>query len=249
MAPRPSMASTLILLGLAGCSSQSEAPPKAGLLPWEKALANGPATAPAQRATVTKAAPPTTPADFFAQARGLATQGDLGGALRTAEEGLVKTPESRDLRLLAASLAQEQAAQIAPTDRPRANPLFFRSAELIRAVRKQAGKDLPPQAAALLRQAVYNEACCFAVEGKTDRAMESLGEAFLNLGATNVGDLDTDADLVSLRDRPDFAELKRKIQARPQEGRATTPAGSGKEASQAPTDPRPSPSPSSGRPS
>src|SRR5262249_10841745 len=136
------------------------------------------------------------------------------------EDALRKGPESREARFLVAALAQMRAAELMKQEgRDKADPLFLRSADLMRAVRKQAGDDLRPEESGLLRMAVYNEACCLALGGKPDEAMASLAEAYLELGADNYDDLDTDTDLVSLRERPAFAELKEKVAAKKEEAR------------------------------
>lgn len=58
----------------------------------------------------------------------------------------------------------------------------------------------------------YNLACCQALAGKADEAMKSLTEA-AERGWRNSGQTESDADLVSLRERPEFKALIAKMKA------------------------------------
>ncbi len=58
----------------------------------------------------------------------------------------------------------------------------------------------------------YNLACCQALAGKADEAMTSLTEA-AERGWRNSGQTESDADLVSLRERPEFKALIAKMKA------------------------------------
>ncbi len=57
--------------------------------------------------------------------------------------------------------------------------------------------------------AFYNKACCYALTGKKDLAIENLGKA-LELGYRDFKYMEKDSDLDSIRDDPGFKELLKK---------------------------------------
>jgi thiol-disulfide isomerase/thioredoxin len=227
MSVRPTIASLLAALTLAGCAPSSPKE-KSEALPWEQALAkkagaNAPASppgaAPGATAKATGEAPapaaPTTADGLRLHARQLAGRNDMAGALEAAEESLKKEPESRESEFLIAAMAQQRSMELLQgKDRKEADRLIMRSAELMRALHKQTGGKIGRGEQGLLQMAVYNEACSYALSGDAERALTSLREAFLDFGATNFDHLDNDEDLVSLRKLPAFAELKEQVAAK-----------------------------------
>ncbi len=58
--------------------------------------------------------------------------------------------------------------------------------------------------------ALYNDACSYAIDGKTDKAMESLNAA-VEAGLNDTEMLASDTELDSLRDEPKFQELMKQV--------------------------------------
>ncbi|MEK7483720.1 MAG: hypothetical protein AABZ60_05235 [Planctomycetota bacterium] len=61
---------------------------------------------------------------------------------------------------------------------------------------------------------LYNYACCLALDGKADKAMEKLWEALANKELHSADSLEKDGDLRSLRSRADFQDLLKKLKSK-----------------------------------
>jgi thiol-disulfide isomerase/thioredoxin len=124
-------------------------------------------------------------------------------------EVLVAEPTNRAALLMLAIAIQQQAESV---DRPESSPLYLRSAEAARRLLATrpllSGQDRNRLAAIL-----YNEACTYAIQGDSTRAMNALAEAY-SLGFDRLELLDNDIELNTLRDLPGFAVLKKAIEQR-----------------------------------
>jgi thiol-disulfide isomerase/thioredoxin len=240
MSVRRLTAYLLVVLVPAGCS-QSNSGSNDAALPWQKALAKGDQgkqalPPPGQR----QGAPAGSLEALLGQAQQLAMQGNLSGALDAAESALKKDADSRQAQFMIAAIAQSRAMELLKAnDRAQADKLFLRSAQLAREIKKVAGEGIQSPELSLLRVAVYNEACCYALDGKADKAIASLKEAFLEDGAENYEQLDTDTDLVSLRGLPAFAELKSKAMVKRDEARKAALASAQEDARKSLADNKP----------
>ena len=173
---------------------------------------NGDPKIPPAAATTTKSAPDdpaATVSDAITQATQARRVGDLAQAEKILEEAMTKHSGNRQTLLLLAETYQQhgiQLAQAGGTD----YSYFVKSAQQLRKV-FELQPDMKKPASAQLQQFVstvlYNEACAFARGGDSDKAMASLREA-LDAGFNQRELFDTDEDLKSLRELPEFKELK-----------------------------------------
>jgi thiol-disulfide isomerase/thioredoxin len=128
---------------------------------------------------------------------------DLVTAILQFEEAVKLEPQRRDPHLYLAQATQSRGFQM-PEGKAKYD-MLLRSAEAMRKV-NELSRALDPMEQALFAQALYNEACAYALQKKEDKAMASLAEA-VDAGFNDAKTLANDTDLVSLRGRPEFAKL------------------------------------------
>ena len=95
---------------------------------------------------------------------------------------------------------------------PRITGLYPKSARTLRKLR-EIGKRLTDDERILLETALYNEACTLAINGQTEQALDSLAEASA-AGFSQVGLIDEDEELVSIRTRPKFQKVRAQVAER-----------------------------------
>ncbi len=102
---------------------------------------------------------------------------------------------------------QEKAIDLAfnKNDRPGSNTYFHQSAEAARALIKQYSEKIEGRVKVIVAQALYNDACTYAIEEKPEEAIAALKLA-LEQGFDDPI-IKTDEELDSLRDRDDFKAL------------------------------------------
>jgi thiol-disulfide isomerase/thioredoxin len=131
----------------------------------------------------------------------------LDEAIKQFEEALRLDPENRKYILDFGKITQIRAGRLSD---PKARfALFRRSAELVRKL-KEGGKTPNPAEKELLGSTIYNEACADIFDHHPDKALALVSEAIEN-GFDDLHTLTTDTALDSLRDKPEFARLVRKI--------------------------------------
>ncbi len=133
---------------------------------------------------------------------------DFEEALKITESALEKQPNNLQFLFTAANFSQRTAKQLAVkpgVDRKVANVFFLKSAAFVRKVRKVQG-DQGGVPVAFLTDIFYNEACAHATNGNKEKALASLKEA-LEGGFVDLALPQTDPDLDSLRDLPEFASI------------------------------------------
>jgi thiol-disulfide isomerase/thioredoxin len=140
-----------------------------------------------------------------AVAKGMkAAQGDdLAAATEAFEEAVKLDPKNRQANLLVGRVFQVRANQ--ETDNKAKYAMMIRSAEAFRKLKAIDGS-LNVQEQALFANATYNEACALALQGKPDQAIAALGDS-IEAGFSDAKNLASDEDLVSIRNRPEFAKL------------------------------------------
>jgi len=166
--------------------------------------AKAPEAAKASDATKTdKASAPALVAEASRRSRA----GDLGGASVLLERALAADPANRQALGLLAGVLQEFAQDL---PKPQSLGLFLRSASALRSL-VGAYPKLEPGERRLLPTVFYNEACALALTGEGGGAVRALAEAY-NAGFGDVGKLDSDTDLDSLRAYPEFQALPRAVE-------------------------------------
>ncbi|SIO62008.1 Thiol-disulfide isomerase or thioredoxin [Singulisphaera sp. GP187] len=150
---------------------------------------------------------PAKPEQIFEEARRAADMGNLGGASALLEEVIKSEPGNREALYMLAAVEQDRASGLDPA---KSAPTFLRSATVIRQLRTQF-KELNETELNLFRVALYNEARVLASEGKPDKALASLKET-IGTGFSSVEVLRNDEAFSSLRNRPEFQELVKKVE-------------------------------------
>lgn len=126
-----------------------------------------------------------------------AQMGELDAALEAFEKVLEAQPEHERALLLAARVYSQKGVQMAEDDRKAANKPLRRGAELMRRLAKLK-KDLTESERETLMISIYNEACCLAIDGEADKAIERLKEA-IEAGFEDPDFIENDSDFDSLR--------------------------------------------------
>jgi thiol-disulfide isomerase/thioredoxin len=174
----------------------------------QKGAPSGGTSAPAGPATAGQQAAPAKPqlaSGILQQAEAAAQSGDLDKAITLAEQAVSASPQDTHALFVLASLAQSRGFDLATGDRKAASSFFLKCVSTMRKLR-DAKPDLSDEEKLLLSNALYNEACVFALENQADKALASLREAFA-AGFDNVSLLATDVDLQALRQLPEFQSL------------------------------------------
>ena len=109
-------------------------------------------------------------------------------------------------------MATQQKGQSMIQDRKASIPVFVKSAEAARTLRSTV-KELNPQQAPFVSNALYNGACSLAIDGKPEKAVAMLKEAF-DAGFAEFDTFAKDDELESLRKRDDFVSLEKSIKAK-----------------------------------
>jgi hypothetical protein len=145
------------------------------------------------------------------RARDVLEMSGIKGALDMLEKEVSKTSPRRD-KLYYAKLAQEHGIQLYKNRAPRteSTPYILKSAALLREALEESN-ELTPEEMQLVPNAFYNEACCFAISGERDKAMQSLKQA-VESGFRDVAQIRGDDDLESLRQLPEFQQLVEKLE-------------------------------------
>jgi thiol-disulfide isomerase/thioredoxin len=199
------IATGLALVFLASCSTgtrdadRSVPPGKSGI------AAADPAPAPPRSAPAAKKKPvadPSTPDAMVTRAEQVAGSGDLVEAMRLLEKALAAQPANRGALFL---LAQVAAVRGDEAERAERSALYIQAAEAIRKLRDHYS-DLTTQERELLPRLIYNEACAFALEGHSEKALDRLAES-IDVGVDDPAMVTADDDLVSIRGEPRYNEL------------------------------------------
>ncbi|QVL31105.1 TlpA family protein disulfide reductase [Telmatocola sphagniphila] len=128
---------------------------------------------------------------------------DVPGALQILDETLVKEPNNLPILRMALSLSQDYASQQSKSNPEVAYPLMKKSAGYLRSLKKVDKTNIPKS---FEGQVFYNEACAFARENKKEEALASLNDCLAS-GFEEVELLDTDEDLNSIRELPEFKAI------------------------------------------
>ncbi len=150
-----------------------------------------------------KPSPAAPPAVVPAEALNALKEQDFDRAATLLAKFLETRPDSRLALALYARATQQQAAK---ADEPARWDLFRKSAGAARKLR-DAYRPLSVDEARLIIQALYNDGCALARLGQPEQALEALSEA-VDAGLDAPSLFDADADLDTLRSRPEFARLR-----------------------------------------
>lgn len=126
----------------------------------------------------------------------------LEDAIELLESALDKDSDNPLALFLGGQAYSRHGVNVAQGNRKAANIPLRRGAELMRklAVIKQ---DLTEGEKEVLAISVYNEACCCAIDGESDKALDFLEEA-IKLGFSDVDLLAADTDFESVRETERF---------------------------------------------
>jgi thiol-disulfide isomerase/thioredoxin len=200
----------------AGTDSPSSARPRVSRAALAPALTK---TKPLPPRGVTDSTPgASTPDALVDRAEMELARDDIEEATAHLEAALRARPDHRKALCLLARVSHAQAADLAP---PLRTARYLQAAESVRRLR-DTYKELTAQERELLAPLLYDEACTFAVEGKPDKALDSLAEA-VAAGLDAFEMVVTDADLVSIRKLPRFGDLLREVEQKAR-AHATTAA-------------------------
>ncbi len=153
-----------------------------------------------------------SPAKVLAEAQQLAQAGKLKESLEKLEGLVEKRPKNRTARMMAAQLNHMVGIQIVQNgkDRLEANPYLYKCADHMRLLHKMADGKLNPNMANFYAVAIYNQACCLALDGKKEKALKILDES-IDAGFTQLETLENDTDFESVKDEKKFKEIIEKL--------------------------------------
>ena len=136
--------------------------------------------------------------------------GEFEEATKTLEKVIEADKTNYQAMLLASQAYMQWGVEMAGDDRKAANKPLRRGAELMRMVQK--GKErLNDNEKRILATAVYNEACCAAVDGDTDKALKFLEES-IQLGFGELDTLKHDTDFDSIKNDDRFKAIVEKME-------------------------------------
>ena len=138
-------------------------------------------------------------------AKAKAQDGDLESAVADLKAALAKTPNDTKVLKELVQHTQNLGIRKAQSGQEGAYPLMRESAEYMRQL-VAAGGSLAGMPDGFVAQVHYNEACALALDGQSEPAMASISRA-LDAGFADLGLFDTDPDLNSLRELPEFKTL------------------------------------------
>ncbi len=157
--------------------------------------------------TTPGAAAPAAPAvsvdELLKKAQGQGQRGDSNGLVATLREAVAAEPTHRVALLTLANVLQQVGGQNSQRgDANGANAMFLEAAGIMRKLRTTY-PDLNETEKQILANALYNEACAHNLQANGEKALASLRES-VDAGFSDVGNLEKDTDLASLRDKPEF---------------------------------------------
>lgn len=135
--------------------------------------------------------------------------GDIRSAARSFEQALVAEPKNRTALYRLALIAERMAVSL---PRPQSSPFYLRSAEMMRRLRGSYS-DLSREESASLPNILYNEACTFAIDGESGRAIAALAES-IDAGFVDIAHIEVDPELDTLRRVPEFQLITRRLEKR-----------------------------------
>jgi thiol-disulfide isomerase/thioredoxin len=135
-------------------------------------------------------------------------QGKLDAAITKLDAILKDKPKDMQA-LFILVIATQQKGQSMIQDRKASIPTFMKSAEAAKTLRTIV-KNPNPQQSALIGTALYNGACTLAIDGKPEKAVAMLKEAF-DAGFNELPTFEKDEELDSLRKRDDFKAIEKSV--------------------------------------
>jgi tetratricopeptide (TPR) repeat protein len=144
--------------------------------------------------------------DLAKQAASQLQSGHVDDAIDLLESALEKDPTNMMAMFLGGQAYSRKGVDIAATDRKAANEPLRRGAELMRKL-AELKPELSQGEKAVLAISVYNEGCCFAIDGDSDKALDRLEES-IKLGFKDIDLLKNDSDFDSVRESERFKELQ-----------------------------------------
>ncbi len=152
--------------------------------------------------------PPASVQDLLSQARQAAQQRDPDGAIRALEQALALEPNNSTVLALITEATEVKGMSLGATETTAESAGYFmKAAEYYRKLRESGGT-IEGNVARLTPLVLYNEACAFASQKQTEKAVASLGEAF-DAGFTNFAHLDQDADFNAIRQSAEFQAARK----------------------------------------
>ncbi len=128
-------------------------------------------------------------------------------ALEMVEAIYSDNPEDERVGLTLVQVQQQIGSMMSQEERVKGNKYYYASGKTARKVMKDP--DVPEPALGLIAQAIYNEACCYGVDGETEKAMKSLEEAF-ELGFSEFELAETDSDFGDMLETDEYQDLLEK---------------------------------------
>jgi tetratricopeptide (TPR) repeat protein len=135
--------------------------------------------------------------------------GDMEEAAATFEKVVKADPKNFQAMIAAAQAYMAWGVEMAQDDRKAANKPLRRAAELMRMMKQQKTELSRPEEQ-VFAVAVYNEACCAAVDGDADNAIKFLNEA-IDAGFDDLETLENDSDFASIRNDDRFQAAVQKL--------------------------------------
>ncbi len=136
--------------------------------------------------------------------------GDAEEATKSLEKVIEADKTNYQAMLMASQAYMQWGVEMAQDDRKAANVPLRRGAELMRVIQteKEHLSDIEKQ---VLATAVYNEACCAAVDGEADKAIKLLEES-IQLGFRELDTLKHDSDFESIKNDDRFKTIVDKLE-------------------------------------
>ena len=132
---------------------------------------------------------------------------DVPGLLASLRDAVKVEPTHREALFALGNVLQQVAGQaVQQGDQKGALAMYIEAAEAMRKL-KAAYPELNENEKLIYSNAMYNDACAQNLQGQADKALAALEEAVAS-GFSDVGNLDQDNDLASLRDKPEFATIR-----------------------------------------
>jgi thiol-disulfide isomerase/thioredoxin len=147
-----------------------------------------------------------SPADLMQKAIAAAQGGSIDEAIEWIEKALQLAPDDIRISMTYIGALQARGMELVESgQRAAANPYFFKSATFVRDLKGPLAQMIGPRAGVV----IYNEACAHAADGNTDKALESLDEAF-ERGYVDVESARNDPEFESLQANEAFVALLEK---------------------------------------
>ena len=224
-------ASFLSLICFVGCNqSAPPAAPRVAATPASPAVKTPEVTPPEQVVATTetpnadgdktettpepdKPGSPKTAEDFVKQGTQLIRKRDNLGAIKAFEAALKLSPDDRETNLMFASAAQSRGLELAQEKKQAESAEWFlKSAATLRKLREKFAP-LNEREEGFLVFVLYNEACAHGITGNAEKALTILNEV-VDLGWSELEQLDEDEDLKSVRNLPNFGEFRESVVTR-----------------------------------